>query len=380
MEALQRLKILSSQMSLEPAEDTDSRQFSAARKDAICVSNAQLPNGQQISLLKTLLTSSCERNCYYCPFRSGRDLRRATFSPEEFAHTFMKLYQKRIVDGLFISSGVVMGGASTQEKLVDTAEILRGKLGFRGYIHLKIMPGAQKAQVERSMQLADRVSINLEAPNDFRLQKLAPRKQFIEELLEPLHWVDEIRRSQPGHLGWNGHWPSSVTQFVVGAVDDSDLELLQTTDSLHRQVNLGRAYFSAFNPIENTPLESQPATSPMRQHRLYQASFLLRDYGFSLEEMPFDAGTQNLPLDSDPKLAWAKANLHEPMELNRAERQDLLRIPGIGPKTADAIIAIRRQSKLCDLSSLTKIGGAIRRAAPYILLDGHRPSHQKSFW
>jgi predicted DNA-binding helix-hairpin-helix protein len=380
MDDIQRLQILSAQMNLEPAEDVDTRQPCPTQKDGIFVGHAQLPNGQQISLLKTLLTSACERNCYYCPFRAGRDMRRATFRPDEFAKTFMLLYRKNIAEGIFLSSGVVGGGVRTQDQLIDTAEILRRKLGFRGYIHLKIMPGAERAQVERAMQLADRVSINLEAPNDARLQHLAPRKQFLEELLQPLRWADEIRRTQPAYRGWNGRWPSTVTQFVVGAVGDSDLELLHTTDSLYRQLHLRRAYYSAFNPIHDTPLENIPATDPMRQHRLYQASFLLRDYGFTIEEMPFEQASHNLPLATDPKQAWAQSHLHEPIEINRAERQELLRIPGIGPKIADAIIRTRREVKLRDLSSLAQIGASARRAAPYILLDGHRPAYQMSFF
>ena len=165
---------------------------------------------------------------------------------------------------------------------------------------------------------------------------LAPRKQFLEELLEPLRWVDDIRRNQPDLLGYRGHWPSSVTQFVVGAVGENDLELLHTTDYLYRKLHLRRAYFSPFNPIPDTPLENQPPESVKREHRLYEASFLLRDYGFNLEELPFE-GDGHLPLDTDPKLAWAQTNLSEtPIELNRASRSQLLRVPGIGPKSVDA--------------------------------------------
>lgn len=377
--------MLSAQMSLEPAEDLDipemgpCSRLTPAKQDAVVVSQAVMPNGQRIKLLKTLLTSVCERNCYYCPFRAGRDFRRATFKPDEFARTFMLLNQKDIAEGLFLSSGVINGGVQTEDKLIATAEVLRNKMGFRGYIHLKIMPGAERAQVERAMQLADRVSINLEAPNTARLQKLAPLKQFSEELLEPLRWVEDIRRTQPRVKGWNGRWPSSVTQFVVGAVGDSDLELLHTTEYLYRKLRLARTYFSAFNPIPDTPLEDQPPTSPRREHRLYQASFLLRDYGFGLEDMPFD-GTQNLPLETDPKLAWAQMNLTEPVEINRADRRELLRVPGIGPRIADSILKARREGKLRELSSLVKMGASVKRSVPFILLDGKRPPFQMSLW
>jgi len=376
MDAIGRLKLLSDQMHLEPAEDQKPACFTHKQQRETFVHSAQLPNGSNIKLLKTLLTSACERDCFYCPFRSGRDFRRATFKPDEFASLFMNLHLAGAAEGIFLSSGVAGGGVRTQDKLLDTADILRNKLGFRGYIHLKIMPGAEKAQVERAMQLADRVSVNLEAPSTERLKRLAPHKVFIEELLRPLKWVDEIRRSQPAYKGWNGRWPSTVTQFVVGGSDESDLELLTTTSWLHRNVYLGRAYFSAFSPIRDTPLENKTPTDPLREHRLYQASFLLRDYGFELEELPFvDSG--NLPLHRDPKLAWAQLNLHEqPVEVNEAERRQLLRVPGIGPKGANAIIRARQISKLCDLSTLKKMGVIAERAAPYLLLDGKRPPVQ----
>ena len=372
MDAIGRLKLLTDQMHLEPAEDARPVCFTPKQKRETFIHPAKLPNGKNIKLLKTLLTSACERDCYYCPFRAGRDFRRATFKPEEFASLFMNLHRAGAAEGIFLSSGIAGGGIRTQDQLLDTADILRHKLGFHGYIHLKVMPGAEKAQVERAMQLADRVSINLEAPNTERLSRLAPHKVFMEELLQPLKWVDEIRRNQPAHRGWKGRWPSTVTQYVVGGSDESDLELLTTTSWLHRNVHLGRAYFSAFSPIRDTPLENKMPTDPLREHRLYQASFLLRDYGFDLEELPF-TGEGNLPLPTDPKLAWAQANLTEnPLEINRAERGELLRVPGIGLKGAEAILQARRQDKLRDLSVLKKLGIIAERAAPYLLMDGQR--------
>jgi len=222
-------------MELEHAEESRNEPakpvcFTPKEEKAAFVHPAQLPNGKSIKLLKTLLSSACERDCFYCPFRAGRDFRRATFKPQEFAELFMKLKQGNIADGIFLSSGIAAGGANTQNKILDTAEILRKKLGYGGYMHLKIMPGAEKGQVERMMQLADRVSINLEAPNTERLAKLAPHKIFIEELFRPLKWVEEIRRSQPAYKFWNGRYPSTVTQFVAGGADESDLELLTTTN------------------------------------------------------------------------------------------------------------------------------------------------------
>ena len=242
------------------------------------------------------------------------------------------------------------------------------------------MPGAEKGQVERLMQLADRVSINLEAPNTERLAKLAPNKVFIEELFRPLKWVEEIRQSQPAYKGWNGRWPSTVTQFVAGGSDESDLELLTTTDWLMKNVKIKRAYFSAFRPIHDTPMENKTAVDPMREHRLYQASFLLRDYGFDLEDMPF-AQDGNLPLPTDPKLAWAQMDLAQrPVEINRAEKRELLRVPGVGLKGAEAILQARRTQKLRDVAALRKMGILVARAAPFLLLDGRKPDSQLSMF
>ncbi len=379
MDAIGRLKLLTDQMHLEPAEDQQPFCLSTKQKRETYVHPAKLPNGKNIKLLKTLLTSVCERDCYYCPFRSGRDFRRATFKPDEFASLFMNLHRVGVVEGIFLSSGVAGGGVRTQDGLLDTADILRHKLGFKGYIHLKIMPGVEKAQIERAMQLADRLSVNLEAPNTERLARLAPHKTFLEELLQPLQWVDQIRRDQPAYKGWNGRWPSTVTQYVVGGSDESDLELLRTTEWLHNNVRLKRAYFSRFSPIPDTPLENKTPTDPLREHRLYQASYLLRDYGFELEEMPFVQGG-NLPLPTDPKQAWAQNNLSgQPIEVNKAEKNELMHVPGIGPRGASAIIRARRKNKLRDISVLKKLGVVAERAAPYVLLDGQRAPIQLSF-
>jgi predicted DNA-binding helix-hairpin-helix protein len=383
MDALDRLKMLAMQMNFEPDAEQQLRTvepkpvcFTPKQQDAVFVHPAQLPGGKQIMLLKTLLSSACERDCFYCPFRAGRDFRRATFQPEEFAKTFMQVHRAKAAAGIFLSSGIAGGGPRTQDKLLDTAEILRKRFGFRGYIHLKIMPGAEKDQVRQAMRLADRVSINLEAPNETRLAKLAPHKIFMDELLQRLQWINEIRCNESPAKSWNGRWPSSVTQFVAGGADESDLELLTTTDHLHKKMNLKRAYFSAFHPVRDTPLENKAAVDPAREHRLYQASFLLRDYGFELEDLPFEGGG-NLPLASDPKAAWAQMHLSDqPVEINRASKRDLLKVPGIGPKSADAIITLRRESKLRDVSALRALGIIPARAAPFILMDGKRAEYQ----
>lgn len=382
MDLLSQLSLLSRETDLEPDVETTpppaerrtpapavvSQAPAGCPKD-LNVYQAHLPNGKRIALLKTLLTSACERNCTYCPFRAGRDFRRETMKPDEMAKAFMTLQQGGAVEGLFLSSGVAGGGVSTQDRLIDTAEILRTRYGFRGYLHLKVMPGADRAQVERAMQLADRVSVNLEAPTAESLSALAPQKVLLDELLRPLRWVEEIRRNLPGRQGWNGRWPSSTTQFVVGAVGETDRELLRASDYLIHRIGLTRVYYSGFKPVIGTPLENHPAENPWRQNRLYQASFLLRDYGFTLADLPLVDGF--LPLDTDPKLAWAQLYLRErPVELIRADLPELLRVPGIGPQTARAILTLRRKGELRSSADLRRLGLSLRRAAPFILLNG----------
>ena len=382
MDVSTRLRNLSKFMALEPESENECIETTMRNpKDrALNVFYPASPNGASFRLLKTLLTSACERDCFYCPFRAGRDYRRITLRPHEMAQAFMAMHSAGIVKGLFLSSGIAGGRNRSQDLLIDTAEILRRKYEFKGYIHLKIMPGAEHAQVERLMQLADRISINLEAPNSHRLEGLAPHKDFQRELIQPLRWASEIRKHVSPQPSFNRRWPSLTTQFVVGAVGESDLELLQTTEHLYRDLGLKRSYFSAFKPVPGTPLENLPPASHVRQQRLYQASFLLRDYGFGLEDLPFE-DTGDLPLGEDPKLAWARINLaEEPVEIIRADQPTLLHIPGIGPKGAREIINARSQGNIRQASDLRRLGVQVERALPYILIDGRRPSQQLSLW
>ncbi len=378
MDTIDRLKLLSAQMDFEPAEDYRCPKIDPSKSYSGFVHNAVMPNGKTIPLMKTLLTSACERDCHYCPFRAGRNFRRATLKPDELALIFMALHRAGIVEGLFLSSGLIGGGVKTQDRLLDTSHILRKKLGFKGYLHLKIMPGAEIAQVEQAMNLADRVSLNLEAPNSERLKILAPHKVFVDELIKPLKWVAEIRNRKPARNGWNQRWPSMATQFVVGGAGESDNELLATTEYLYKELGLKRAYYSPFKPVEDTPFASRPATMLQRENRLYQASFLIRDYGFDMEELPFD-NEGNLPQETDPKLSWAKKFLTEnPIEINEASRRELLHIPGIGPKGVAALLIERRKNRLKRIEDLRKIGINPSRAYPYITLDGRRPNQQLS--
>ena len=337
-----------------------------------CIANLQTPRGPK-PVLKTMMTTACERNCHYCVFRAGRaKTRRVTFSPDEMATAFDTMQGARQVDGLFLSSGIVKGSVTTQDKIIDTADIIRNKQGYRGYIHLKIMPGIEYDQLFRSMQLANRISVNLEAPTSARLAALAPKKVFVEELVQMLQWAQQIR-SDNRHL----KLASSVTQFVVGAVGDTDLELLSMSDKLYSQAKLARVYYSAFSPVPGTPFENLPPAEAIREFRLYQSSFLLRDYAWDVEELPF-MRDGNLPTDVDPKQAWADENLrHQPIEVMTAEREQLLRIPGVGPVGAEAIIRSRRRGALTELIHLKQIGSrSPHKLANYVLLDGVQPVRQ----
>ncbi len=336
---------------------------------------AVMPGGRRLPLLKAMLTTACEQGCLYCPFQAGRDYPRVTFRPDELARLYMRGHSAGVLDGLFLSTGIFSGGANTQSRLIETAEILREKLGYHGYLHLKIMPGAEQGQVRRAMELADRVSVNLESPNATRLLALAPQKQFDSELLTPLRWVAEIRRLSPPPIG-RKRWPSSTTQFVVGATDETDLELLSTVNGLYGLLGLQRTYFEAFNPIPGTPLADLPETDHTRQHRLYQASFLLRDYSFDLEDIQF-TGDGMLSLETDPKTLYAEKHLKDsPIELNKAAREELLRVPGIGPRSAQRILASRRTNSLRSLQHLQRLGILAARAAPYITLNGSQVPQQ----
>lgn len=331
-----------------------------------CISLAQRSGGKPVRLLKVLQTSVCENNCRYCAFRRDRDVRRAAFRPDELAGAFMDLYRARQVEGLFLSSGLSRNLDATIERMIATVEILRRRHGFRGYVHLKILPSSDRATLERVIALATRVSINLEAPNAERLAALSAEKSFAD-LEAHLRWAHELRQASPVAPG------GLTTQYVVGAAGESDAELLATSYRLYRDLGLARAYYSGFGPVPDTPLEDRPATSARRELRLYQADFLLRDYGFAPDELAVDRAG-NLPGETDPKLAWARAHPQAfPVEVNRVDRATLLRVPGVGPKGASALLAARRRGTIRDIDDLRALGIASGRAAPFVLLGGRSP-------
>jgi predicted DNA-binding helix-hairpin-helix protein len=317
-----------------------------------------------VRLLKVLQTNVCTKDCQYCENRASRDVPRESFSPEELAKFFISLHRAGKAGGLFLSSGVAGNADRVMARMTATAEILRRRHRFRGYIHMKVLPGSSRAAVERAAQLADRISINIEAPGPERLGRIAREKDFRTELLPQTEWIRQAV-SDPGTRA-----KSHTTQFVVGASGESDREILRWTDWLYRERGLYRAYFSAYEvPDEHTRLEAPPAPL-LREHRLYQSDFLLRKYGFSLDELVFEE-TGDLSLAVDPKERWAQRHPEAfPVEIMTAPREALLRVPGLGPVSVKRICSWRRQGSVLAPEDLRKAGLLLKKAAPYLLLRG----------
>ena len=343
---------------------------------------AAMPDGKRVKLLKVLLTNVCEKNCGYCGIRAGCDSRRISFKPDELARVFDQMVQRRLVEGLFLSSGVCGNAQRTMDRMLATVELVRQRYQFKGYVHLKLLPGIARAQVERAGQIAQRVSVNLEAPNSQRLSQIAPFKHR-DELLNPMRWANEFMRADPDRAkGGKGSWAPAgqTTQFVVGAAGESDREILTTVNHLYQKIDLHRAYFSAFQPVPGTPLEDHAFTPAWREHRLYQSDFLFRQYDFGFDDLVFDE-QGHLPREADPKTLWAQAHPEFfPIEVNRASRKSLLRVPGIGPRSVGRILHERRETHFRSLADLRSIGAIAGRAAPFILLDGKRPAYQLALW
>lgn len=326
---------------------------------------SKVSGGRTVMLLKILLTNRCSGDCGYCANRQERARRYCSFRPEELAALFMDFYRQRRVSGLFLSSAIPDSPNRTMQEMIETVEILRLKHQFKGYIHLKVLPGCSEHLAREACRLASRASINLEAPNPQRLRELSVVKDFQNDLVSRLGLLKEME--DEGLLP-DGH----TTQFVVGAAGESDAEILGTVRELYHTKGLRRAYFSAFNPISGTPLEGVPAENPWRQHRLYQADFLHRFYGFDLAEIPLDEEGR-LALDRDPKMAWAAGHPEFfPLEINRAEREELLRVPGIGVIGVERILKARREASLNSLEQLKKLKVITGRAAPFLLLNGRQ--------
>jgi putative DNA modification/repair radical SAM protein len=319
--------------------------------------------GECVNLFKVLQSNLCENNCFYCANRRDRDCPRVEFTPQELASLFLEYCKKGWVKGLFLSSAINISPDASQEKMLETLKILRQRYNYRGYIHCKILPGVDTGLIEATGRLADRLSMNLEAPNQRCLSELAPDKNFHRELLDGLRKIASFNEKHPLKAG-------VTTQLVVGAADDRDREILSLSHKLYKDYDLRRVYYSAFTPVEDTPLENLRPCPPLREFRLYQADFLLRKYDFTANELIFNE-KGNLYLDRDPKLVWALNNMDRfPVEINKVSFEELIRVPGIGRISASRITEVRKNTKLKELEQLKKLGAITKRARRFITLDG----------
>jgi predicted DNA-binding helix-hairpin-helix protein len=328
-----------------------------------------LASGGTSIMLKTLMSNVCVNDCKYCPFRAAMDVARCTIGPDEMANLFMEYVRREGVFGIFLTSGVVGSPDTTMRILNDTARILRKKHHYRGYVHIKIIPGASNAAIEESLSLARAVSINIETPGPQALSCLSQKKDFKNDIIRPLKFIAERTAK-----GSQYHRVKQTTQFVVGASDETDSQIVKYTAGLYEKLRLSRVYFSAYQRGQGDPAIPGEKTAPVsidapfiREHRLYQVDFLFRKYGFSLSDIHFDDHGA-LPLHIDPKQLWA--NRHPeyfPININRADKNELLRIPGIGPLGAKRILDMRKESTIPRVDWLPVKGKRLEMIRKYVV-------------
>lgn len=319
---------------------------------------ATLPNGGTSVLFKTLISNVCSNDCKYCPLRSDQDVRRCTLSEEETVNAFLDYFNRRQVFGLFLTSGVLGTPDATMEKLNRITRILRYKRNFKGYIHLKVIPGASDSAIEEAVSLSTAVSLNIETPGANHLAALSTRKRFIEDIVEPIKLISRLT----GQGGKYAH-VKQTTQFVVGAAEETDSEIVKYMWGLYDRLHLNRVYFSAYqNCLGDEGIDGHKTGNPgdvfMREHRLYQVDFLMRRYGFKESEFCFD-GTGNLSLEIDPKEHWAKNHPeYFPVNINKASKYQLLRVPGLGEISVNRILEQRKNTRI---RSILEIGRPMKR-------------------
>ncbi|HET6795871.1 MAG TPA: radical SAM protein [Gemmatimonadales bacterium] len=356
------------------------------------IRNLRPTPGMRMSLLRILMTNACSYNCHYCPMRRDRPMPRTLIRPEELVRIFLAAHSRGWCQGLFITTGIPGRPVKVMDDLIQVLELLRERHHFPGYIHVKLVAGGDTAQIDRLTELASRVSLNFEAPCGRSLAQIAPEKSFSLTL----HDFERVRKlvvlereardhGKPKDPLHPGGASGMTLQFVVGATPDTDRLLLDTISRLKAQGGVHHPHFSAFRPITNTPLESTPAAPALREHRLYQAAYLLDDYGFTPDEVVFES-SGNLPLARDPKTAWALAHPERyPVEVQTASYEELVRVPGIGPVVARRIVERRQSLNLRGLGDLRKLGVVTTRAAGFLILRGRRLqttrwSEQLGFW
>ena len=335
------------------------------------ICHAYTPDGRCISLLKVLLTNFCLYDCVFCVNRSSSNVPRARFRTDELVDLTLDFYKRNYIEGLFLSSGIIKSPDETMEAMIDVARTLRNERDYRGYLHLKVIPNASPALTAIAGRYADRLSINVELPKDASLERLAPEKRASEidgAMSRTRNLVDASKgKSHRGTRAPRFAPAGQSTQMIIGADDSDDAGILGRTDRLYRHHRLRRVYYSAFSPIPDAsaalPLKPAPL---LREHRLYQADWLLRFYGFGLDEIFEGRSDHMLDLQIDPKLAWALVRRDVfPVDVNKAPRERLLRVPGLGARTVDRLIATRRQKRL-RLEDVARLTRTLAKIRPFI--------------
>ncbi len=346
-----------------------------ATGSGICHSYA--PDGRCISLLKLLLTNYCIFDCQYCVNRVSSDVPRARFAIDEVVNLTLDFYRRNYIEGLFLSSGIIRSGDYTMEQLVEVARRLREVHHFGGYIHLKAVPGASEELLRRAGRYADRLSANIELPTQADLNALAPEKKHdvIEGAMTTMRsGIDEYQHERRRFASAPRFAPAGQsTQMIVGATSSTDRDILATADHLYQRHKLRRVYYSAYSPIPHGDARLPPAAPPLvREHRLYQADWLVRFYGFQTSEIT-TADAPQLDLSIDPKMAWALRNRSFfPVDLNRAPREKLLRVPGLGARSVDRLIASRRFHAI-RMEHLAKLRVSLPKVRPWVTAQDHNP-------
>ncbi len=338
------------------------------------ICHAYAPDGRCISLLKILLTNFCTYDCSYCINRRSSNVQRARFSVQEVVDLTLSFYKRNYIEGLFLSSGIIRSADYTMEQLVRVVRSLRVDHAFRGYVHLKTIPDASPELIAEAARWADRLSINIEMPTEEGLARLAPEKnqRDIRAAMGALRLgIDEAKAEKKAPRFAPA---GQSTQMIVGADAASDRDVLETSTNLYSNYRLKRVYYSAFSPIPDAS-KALPLIAPplVREHRLYQADWLLRFYGFTVDDIAPIGGEENLALDIDPKAAWALRHRDQfPVNVNTASREALLRVPGFGVKSVARLLALRRHKTL-RYEDLTKLRLPVRKAAAFIITADHRP-------
>ncbi len=327
--------------------------------------NATSAKGDCIPLFKVLMTNKCSNDCRYCVNHHAHKFSRVEFTPEELTSIFLDYYNHRLVEGLFLSSGIPGDVDTSMEKMVEVARKLRLEHEYLGYIHLKILPGSSYDLIKRAMSLADRVSVNIEAATSDGFEGLSTTKTFNSDILRRMKWIKRLMKKNK-NLAPSGQ----TTQFIVGASDESDSEILQRVDWLYKKMDIKRSYFSPFTSMKDTPLEDRMEPDPKRTSRLYQADYLVKSYGFDIKELVFEEDG-NMTLEFDPKYSAALSNMDMfPVEVNSASYKELLRVPGIGKISARRIIESRKQNiHFKNLEELKNIGVITSRAETFLKLN-----------